>query len=252
MFKKIMVLLAIVALGTGFLSGCKSSTDITNGVSPTDLNSLLTKKAEAIAKTPGWLHVTENIVYDIDKENTGVLPNGTVLPLEQISETWYHVNEQGKVYQYVNTSTTTEGQTIQVSVFMDNVIVNLTTNYVVAMNPYSLGALDYRFSNEMQDYMTRIGKTPALRITDVDGRQAAIFTIEETLDPPTTTDNYTEPVHGVRTVAYFDMDTGLLFQLERYRIFKDGSERTYYRTDITVEPNATPPQDILDYMNRIN
>ena len=252
MFKRIVLLLAILSIGTGFLSGCRSSTDITNGVSPTDLISLLTKKAEAIAKMPGWLHVSENIVYDIDKENTGVLPNGTVVPLEQISETWYHVNEQGKVYQYVNTSTTTDGQTIQVSVFLDNVILNLTTNIVVAMNPYSLGALDYRFSSEMQDYMTRTGKTPSLMSTDVDGRQAAIFTIEEALDSPTTTENYTEPVYGLRTVAYFDMDNGLLYRLERYRIFKDGSERTFYRTDITVEPDATPPQDILDYIKRIN
>jgi hypothetical protein len=251
MFKKLTFFLAALFLVANLLTSCQSN-NAASGVSPTDLMSVLNKKSTAITIKTGWLHVIENVVYDVDKENLGTLPNNTVIPLEYKTGTWYHINDQGQVYEYVQTQSTKAGDIVQVSVFMDKVIVNLMTNFVLPMTPYTLGALDYRFANEMADYTSRTGKTPKLEITTVDGHNAAIFTIEETLSEPATTENYNEQVYGVRTIAYYDTNTGLLFRLERIRIFKDGSERNFYRTDITVEQNTIPPADILDYLKHIN
>jgi hypothetical protein len=251
MFKKFAFFLAALFLAANLLTACQPS-DVTNGVSPTDLMTLLNKKATAITKKPGWLHVTETVVYDVDKENLGVLPNETVIPLEYKMETWYHINPQGKVYEYVQIQSTMDGDIVQVSVFVNQVIVNVITNYALQMPPYALGQLDYRFSNEMADFMSRTGKNPKLKIATRDGHNAAIFTLEETLSEPITTDNYNDQVYGTRTIAYYDTENGLLFRLERIRIFKNGPERTFYRTDITVEQNATPPDDILDYLKGIN
>jgi hypothetical protein len=248
MFKKIMLFLALLSLGAGFLSACKPDTDITSGVSPTDMISFLNKRAKARSSLPGWVHVTENIVYNIDKENLGVLPDGTVIPLEQVNETWYHINTDGLVYQYVSIMKTTDGAEVQVSLFLNNQIVNLKTAEITPVQPYSLGGLDYLFSIEMQNFIDSTGGEPSLRITDLDGKQIVIFTIEEQLDSPATTESYTEPVYAARTVAWYEYDTGLLFRLERYRIFKDGSERLFFQTDITVEPVSLPPEEVQAYL----
>jgi hypothetical protein len=101
----------------------------------------------------------------------------------------------------------------------------------------------------MTEFIERTGEQPSVMVTDVDGRQAVVFEIEEMLEEPVVSESYIEPVNGVRSVACYDMETGLLFRLERIRIFADGSERTYYSTEITVETDAQPPQVVLDYMS---
>jgi hypothetical protein len=244
MFKKISLFLAVLFIATNLLTACQSS-NTTSNVSPTDLITLLNNK-------PGWLHVTEKATYDVDKENLGTLSNGAVIPLQYEVNTWYHINDRGLVFQYVLIQTTMDNETVQVSVFMDQLITNLMTNTVIQKQPYSLGAMDYHFSDEMVDFTDRTGKPATLKLTKVDGHQAAVFTLDETLSEPATTENYTQPVYGTRTIAYYDTQSGLLFRLERIRIFKDGSERTFYRTDITVEQNATPPSEVLDYLNHIS
>ena len=251
MNKKIMFLLLALLLAANLLTGCTSS-DSTSAVSPTDLMTLLNKKATAITKKAGWLHLTENIVYDVDKENLGLLPNGAAIPLQHKMETWYHISPAGKVYEYVQIQTAMDGEILQYSTYKDQVISNPITNYSMQMPSYPLEALDYHFSKEMADFMDRTGQNAKVKVTTKDGHNAAIFTIEETLSEPTTTENYKEPIYGTRTVAYFDTDTGLLFHLERIRIFKNGTERTFYRTDITVEQNATPTNEILDYLKGVN
>lgn len=251
MFKKILYVLVSLLIATNLLTSCKSS-ESTSGISPTDLMALLNKKAAAISKKPGWLHMTEVIAYDVDSENLGILSNETVIPLEYKMETWYHIGPDGKVYEYVQIQSTMDDEIIQTSMFKDGVIINFITNYALEMPPYSLGSLDYRFSNEMADFMSRTSKSANVKVTTMNGRNTAIFTLNETLSEPTVAENYKEPVYSTRTIAYYDTDNGLLFRLERIRIFKNGSERTFYTTDITVEPNVTPPNEILDYLKGVN
>jgi hypothetical protein len=251
MFKKISFFLVVLFIATNLLTACQSSSTPSN-VSPTDLITLLNKKSKDITIQPGWLHVTEKATYDVDKENLGTLSNGAVVPLQYQVDTWYHINDRGLVFQYVLIQSTLDGETVQVSVYTDQVIRNLMTNTVIQKEAYSLGAMDYHFSDEMVDFTDRTGKSATLKLTKVDGHQAAIFTLDETLSEPTTTENYNQPVYGTRTIAYYDTQSGLLFRFERIRIFKDGSERTFYYTDITVEQNANPPADILDYLKGVN
>jgi hypothetical protein len=252
MFKKIMLSVTILSIGTTFLSSCKPVSDTNGNVSIEDMMPLLLGKAQTIATTPGWLRVTEDITYDIDAENIDTLDNGTIIPLEQNKITWYHINEQGKVFENVIYLNSVDGEELQLSVYWGNAIMNLTTRVSIAQDPYSLGALDYNFSPEMQDYIDRTNKSPGFEIKEVDGREAAIVTLDETLDTPLTTDYYAEQVYGIRTVAYFDMVTGLLFQLDRYRIFKDNTERLYFQTKITVESNIEPTQDVLFLLSGMN
>ena len=248
MLKKIVSLLAVVSIMAGLLSACgKTSSDNSVQTRLDELNA----QAKKLINQPGWVHVTEKITYDTDLEDRGVMPKGQVVPLIQTVDIWYHLNDRKLVYEYVWLMTNQDGELVQVIVFLNNVIHNLMTTVSTPMNPYSLGPLDHQFSSDVEDYVTRLKKQPVLKVMDLNGESVAVFTVEEQLETPSTIDDYQQPVTAVRSVAYFDQGSGLLRRIERFVTLEDGSERAFYTNDITIEIKVQPPQDILDYTNRI-
>jgi hypothetical protein len=78
MLKKILVLLLVASIYASLLSACGgSSTDKKAQEQLAELNN----KAESYINQSGWVHVTERIVYDTDKEDRGVMSNGKPIPL---------------------------------------------------------------------------------------------------------------------------------------------------------------------------
>jgi hypothetical protein len=245
MLKKILALLVVTSILASLLSACSgSSADNDAKKLLMELNS----RARSLYNKPGWVHVTEKVVYDTDKQDRGTLSNGQVIPLVQTVDIWYHINESKLVYQYVWMMSSQAGETIEATVFLNSLLYNLTTNVSNPQNPYSL-ALDYQFADEMDYFISNSGNHPVVTTVKLDGKTATVFTLDEKLTSPSTTEDYTQAVYAVGSVAYFDSETGLLLKLVRNVTLADGTKRTFYTDNITIETGVQPPQDVQNYVN---
>jgi hypothetical protein len=247
MLKKFIGFLMVTAILTGLISACGNST------SAADAKKLLldlTAKGRLTVNQPGWVHVIESIVYDTDSTDRGKLPSGLAIPLVQTIDIWYHINTDKRVYQYVWTMSAQDGTEIQKIVFRNNLMYNLTTNISEALNPYPL-SLDFQFANELDNFISNSNNHPVVTTAEINGITATVFTINEQLDTPRTTTDFTQPITSAGSIAYFDPDTGFLLRLLRTVVLADGSKRTYYTDNITIEPGIQPPQDIQNYVNGI-
>jgi hypothetical protein len=247
MLKKIPALFVIVSLLLGLFTACnKSSTD----EAAKELLATLTRKARLSYNQPGWVHVTENIVYDTDKKDRGTLSTGQTIPLIQIVDIWYHINDYKLVDQFVWNMSSQDGKTIETTVFMDNKYSNLTTNESSSMSPYSL-TLDYQLENDMEKFLSKSHNHPVVKSVEMDGKKATEFTMDLKLDNPTTYEDFTQSVVATGTVAYFDSESGYLLKLERNVTLADGTKRNYFTDDIVIDTGAQPTQDIINYVNGI-
>ena len=244
MLKKIFLFLVVMVIGTSVLSACGgNSTD-------KDTRKLLVglvDKGKILVNQPGWVHVTEKVVYDTDKENRGTLANNTPIPLVQTVDIWYHITASKLVYQYVWTMTSQDGEVVEQSVFLNNLLYNLTTNISNPLNPYSL-ALDYQFVDEL-DYFISDSGHPVVTTEQVNGKTATVFTLDQNLASPRTTEDYKQTISAIGSIASFDQESGLLLKLVRTVTLADGTKRMFYTDNITVEKGVTPPQDIQNYVN---
>jgi hypothetical protein len=245
MLKKFFEYLVVSSILASLLPACGGSSADSN-VRKILLD--LTSKAKTMVNQPGWVHVTEKIVYDTDKQDRGTLSTGQTVPQIQTVDIWYHINEQKLVYQYVWTMSSQGGQTIETVVFRNNLAYNLTTNVSNPVNPYPL-TLDFQFADEMDNYISRSGNHPIVTKAQVNGKTATVFTLDEQLTAPRTTTDYTQPIDAAGSIAYFDAESGLLLRLERLVVLVDGSKRTFYTDNITVETGVQPTQDVENYVN---
>jgi hypothetical protein len=243
MLKKIILFLMVSSMLASILAAC--------GGNSTDPNKkLLTgliDKGKVLVNQPGWVHVTEKVVYDTDKADRGSMSNGTVIPLTQNIDIWYHINESKLVYQYVWNMSTKTGDSVELTVFLNNVLYNLTTNITNPLNPYTL-TLDYQFADEL-DYFVSNGGHPVVTSEQVNGKTATVFTLDQKLATPKTTEDYTQAITGIGTVASFDSESGLLLKLVRTVTLADGTKRMFYTDNITVQTGVQPPDDIQNYAN---
>jgi len=245
MFKKFIVSLVVASILANLVSACGGSSANSNAK---QLLMELNDKAIILIHQPGWVHVTEKIVYDTDKQDRGTLSNGTAVPLVQTVDIWYHINEEKLVYQYVWTMSSQDGQTIEVTVFRNYLLYNLTTNISNPLNPYSL-SLDYQFADEMDAFISSTGGHPVVTTVNVNGKTATVFSLDETLATPSKTADYTQPINAAGTTAYFDSESGLLLKLVRTVTLADGSKRTFFIDNVSIETGVQPPPDIQDYVN---
>jgi hypothetical protein len=135
-------------------------------------------------------------------------------------------------------------------VFRNNLAYNLTTNISEALNPYPL-SLDFQFVNEFDVFISNGNGNPAVMTEEINGKTATVFTLNEQLDTPRTTTEFTQPITADGSVAYFDSENGFLLRLLRTVVLADGSKRTYYTDNITIDPGVQPPLDIQNYVNGI-
>lgn len=215
-------------------------------VLPTDVISDLVTRAAKALNQPGWVHVQETTVYDIDHENNGILPDGTIMPLSYTNDSWYHINGDGLVDQSVSVMVSDTGEVLQTSVFINNSLWNSSANQDTPQGPYYLGSLDYNFAADVQDVLTRLSTQPEfVNSEDYSKSGISTFAVNEKLDTPSLTVDYKVPVYAVSTVATFDNETGFLTDLKRVMKFEDESERTYFHITLKIETGTEPPKDVL-------
>jgi hypothetical protein len=245
MSKKIILLFLVTILLGSLLPACSGSAADKNAK---DLLRELNVKGKKFFNQPGWVHVTEKIMYDTDKQDRGTLPSGTIIPLVQVVDIWYHINSSKLVYEYVWTMSSQSGEPIEVTVFLHNLLYNLTTNISNPLNPYTL-SLDYQFADELDYFISNSGNHPVVKTALVDGINTTVFTLDEKLSSPRTTTDYTQPINAIGTIASFDTETGLLLKLVRTVTLADGTRRIFYTDSIKIEKSVQPPQDVQDYVN---
>jgi len=245
MLRKIFVFLVVTSILTSLLSACGGSSADNNAKK---ILTELTDKAKTLVNQPGWVHATEKIVYDTDKQERGTLSTGQTVPLVQIIDIWYHINAEKLVYEYVWTMSSQDGQTIETIVFLNYLLYNLTTNISNPLNPYPL-TLDFQFADEMDNFISRTGNHPVVTTAEINGKTADVFTLDEQLASPRTTEDYTQPINAIGSIAFFDAGSGLLLKLVRTVTLADGTKRTFYTDYITVEIGVQPPQDVQNYVN---
>ena len=245
MFKKICTLLTVASILASLLSACSGSSSADEDAQK--LLAGLINKAKVMVNQPSWVHVTEKVVYDTDKQDRGKLSTGNLIPLVHTVDIWYHINETKRVYEYVWLLSREDGETIEVMVFLNNTLFNLTNNVSDTLNPYSL-SLDYQFADEMDSFISRKGH-PVVTTAVVNGKTATVFSLDEELASLSTTTDYTQPFVAAGSIASFDSETGLLLKLERTVILADGTKRMFYTDNITVETGMEPTLEVQDYVN---
>jgi hypothetical protein len=250
MFRKIVVVLLVMVLIASLSSACGGSSSGADDSNAKKLLVDLNIKGRALYNQPGWVHVIQNIVYDTDKADRGRLPNGQVIPLVQVIEIWYHINEQKLVYEYVWSMSSQDGQTVDINVFRNNMVFDLMNNISNPQNPYSL-TLDYQFADALDKFISTSGNHPVVTTVELNGKTATVFTINEKLDSPRTSEDFTQPIIESGSVVYFDPESGLLLKLERTVTLADGSKRIFYTDNMSIETNVQPPLDIQNYVNGI-
>ena len=120
MFKKICTLLTVASILASLLSACSGSSSADEDAQK--LLAGLINKAKVMVNQPGWVHVTEKVVYDTDKQDRGKLSTGNLIPLVHTVDIWYHINETKRVYEYVWLLSREDGETIEVMVFLNNTL----------------------------------------------------------------------------------------------------------------------------------
>lgn len=227
-------------------SNVEARPEATKQVLPTDAISDLVNKSAKTINQPGWIHVQDTTVYDIDQKNNGILPDGTVIPLLYINDSWYHINNEGLVDQSVSMMKSDTGETLQTTVFANNVSWSSSANENTAQGPYYLGSLDYHFAADVQDVLSRLSVQPEfVNAKDSTNSGISIFAVNEKLDPPLLTVDYKTLVYSVSTIANFENATGFLTELNRVMKFEDGSERTYFHITMKIETGIEPPKEII-------
>jgi hypothetical protein len=114
------------------------STPIPTTVMPSADEIVTGLNAKAIQNLKrGWMHVHQHIIFDTDTKNNGVLPNGIVLPLSQINDIWYQIDDQGLVIELVSIMLNSDGQFVQVGVSSDGTSWNSATNEITTANNIS-------------------------------------------------------------------------------------------------------------------
>ena len=107
----------------------------------TDLDAILARltefahlQDEAVLGRPGWLHVKSVMTIPEERRGNGyflgetneVLPMEALNPDNQVSETWYHVDETGSYDQGMGLVSSPDGAIYQQTILADGTWVNLT------------------------------------------------------------------------------------------------------------------------------
>lgn len=220
----------------------------TQQITPINIISDLVKKSSKSLNQPGWVHVEETTTYDIDQQNNGILPDGTVIPLSYITDAWFHINKDGLVDQSASIMKSMDEEAIQISTFTNSVQRNSSSQYSPqGQNPYFLGPLDYNFAATVQEITLRKGSQPEfINANDSTRSGISTFAITDKLAAPLLTVDYEKPVVSYTTIASYDNSTGFLVEIKVIAKFEDGSERTFYNTTSKIENGVSaPPNDIL-------
>jgi hypothetical protein len=201
---------------------------------------------------PGWVRIQENIDFDTDSKNRGVLPNGMTIPNRQINDTWYHLNDERLAIEGVDIMRTTDGQIVQVGVSSNSTSWNSATNEVTTSEPIIVNGFDYGFLKKDLQWLEGFGDTAVVTQVVLPGGADGIqIVIGDKYDQPVRTNDYIEPSTRAETRAVFDSATGYLVSREVTVWFEDGSWRVLSSLTQKITFEA-PTGEVLNFLSEKN
>ncbi len=216
-----------------------------SSLSPQEQLAILSQRAVALTSQPGWVFVRLITISDTDHPNNGILPDGNIIPSSNVVESWYHVNEDGLVYEDVGTMFTLDGEVVQTGVFAGSSSWNSATDEKSYMAPYFLGEMS-DLASRAQEMIDRTGQMPDMVVTETDGKKIYTFTVHYKPDEPIYGSDFDQAVTEIITIVSLDDDTGLPIQYDQIMVLEDGTERAFYRTSIEIQIGATPPEGVVN------
>jgi len=211
------------------------------------IQTLVAQWSGTVRQGSGWLHMVTHHMRDKDRVSS--LPNGQAIPLNYISETWYHLNDQGQAVEVIAFMRSEDGEPVQISTFRGNIWRNLTVGEKWGGEPFT-PRLDLGFSADAAQ-AHGWGSTLSQQTVTLAGRTALRFTMRDEFGSPLLMEGYAQPVISAERRAYFDARSGALLLLERVLVTADGKERVVERVDpITIEYGAEPPAEVLAFLQQ--
>lgn len=211
------------------------------------LQALVDRWSEVTLQGNSWLHLVTHHIRNKDKLSS--LPNGQAIPLNYILDTWYHLDEKGRVLEGITCMRSEDGQLLQVSTFRDNTWRNLTTGEKWAGEIFT-PKLDLGFSADAAQAKAW-GSFLSRETTTLGGRKVELFRLRDKYEDPVQFEGYAQPALSTERRAYFDPQSGALLMFERILVLTDGTERVVEQvTWVTIQQGEGPPPDVLAFLSQ--
>jgi hypothetical protein len=203
-------------------------------------------KAEKEYLTEGWLHLLSSTQAFSTAQAT--FPDGSPIPTEWTNESWILLDKHGDAIKAVSIQDTGDPQLLQISVYENGAWTNISLGITSEAGKYhptlSSGILDTAITyKDIVKLSTETGV--------VNGQNTFVFTTEENLNTPISDGKNQQPdeqMYGNVVKYYFAESSGLLIQVENYKITGTGVLEILQRISMNVTEKVTePPADILAY-----
>lgn len=192
-------------------------------------------QGEMLAST-GWVHVVA--VHDRTKAQSDPLPNGALIPVDYISETWYLLQE-GKLAQLVAFMKDMNGNIIQTSTYQAGLWRNLTIGeeWQGEADPFGF---DHGFVQNVLDsqlYGSQVGRE--------ESETEIVFSIRDEFPQAVPMEGYEFMVIGGERRLVFDKATGALQAIERILVSADGTQHLVEQITFQSIERTSPPSEVV-------
>lgn len=199
----------------------------------------------------GWLHTIRQTEHPDKESPMARLHNGVQVPSTYLQEDWVLTDGEGEALEGVFLMRDLSGEIIQVSVYRDFAWHNLTVGDEIPVKKAPDFKPDFGFLSIMNTVYESGGQLTQEEAS-LDGRMVLLFTYDETHEPPMLLDDFSQAVKQFRGRAYVDPESGAFLALERIFVSTSGKEYVVNRTKrLTVELAASPPEEILAYLEEV-
>jgi hypothetical protein len=205
--------------------------------------ALLQKSFSGLYGQPGWIHmVSENI----EPDNSGFLG-----PKHTIGEYWQYIDEDGKITKYALVVKDPNGAVWQTIARVGAKQVNFTAQ--TAMEDKTLIEQTRREDlPEAIENTAQQGGHVRMEEVELDGKPCWLITLIDAYNPPIHYAGTDRVVTSTERKTWIERETGDILLRERSDHLADGRSIVlqHLRT-LTQERVATPPQEILYYLNQV-
>jgi hypothetical protein len=178
-------------------------------------------------------------------------PDGSPIPTEWTNESWILLDKHGDAIKAVSIQDTGDPKLMQISVYENGAWTNISLGITSEPEKYhptfSSGILDT--ASTYKDIVKFSTETSV-----VNGQSTFVFTTEEKLNTPVSEGKNTQQdqqIYGNVVKYYFAESSGLLVQIENYKINSTGTLEISQRILTNVTEKVTePPANILAYFTK--
>ena len=216
--------------------------------SPYALFRTLSQTADGLLAAPGWVATLEEWEHDVDNESYGYLSDGSPQPRIYQRETWYHIDENGRVFESVSFVRDAEENILETSAFANGQFVpRAAPEEPFPQKPYRLHLNDQFLGNLVANLRQGNGSAS---LAELDEQSVMLFRVDEyfTNNDPAL---YSQAILGDQVSAYLDLETGLLRALQTVARLEDGSQRTLEWMRLTVANDQEPPEAVIEVLNEV-